>query len=81
MFSRGEETGRYSVHTYDEVIGGDEQIRTSDLPVAESIFNHHRGARYIQEVRLIDLHTDSVLQSWSADPQRTPDSALARCPE
>ncbi len=80
MFIHGEEDGRYSVITCDEVDGGDERLRTHDLVQAEAEFTSQIDRPYVTHVVLLDLQANKVLRTWARDPDQTPGSALARSP-
>lgn len=80
MFFNGDENGRYSVLVNDEITGGDECLRTNDLERATSCFESYVDGQYVINVLLLDLIDNKTLRTWTVDPDRTPDSALARCP-
>lgn len=80
MFFHGDKDGRYSVIICDEIDGGDERLRTHDLAKAEAEFTYHVDRTYVTHVVLLDLQANQVLRTWARDPDRTPDSALARSP-
>lgn len=80
MLFHGDEAGRYSVLVHDEINGGDECLRSNDLMAAMSCFESYIEGRYVLAVLLLDLVDNKTLRTWTVDPDRTPDSALARCP-
>jgi hypothetical protein len=79
-FFKGDVNGRYSVHVCDEITGGDEDLLTNDISEANGRFEALVAAVYVTGVELVDLSDGSSLRSWSVDPNRTPQSALARNP-